>query len=226
MKTKTSLGIRFGLATLGLALLIPVASGDRVSDVGQRALQSLIQGRSNRGVRPVFQTTQRRTSGNDVLLTGKGYTTRGNGRNNGSLGRGQGKGNGARDFTYSVRVDRDGYRARDLYVRFENGETLRDAGPYDNDGDRPTDGSSAGRPTITKPERDFTDRDGDVTFEGRSESRNITLTITDLGGGNRQVTTRRVAVRDGRWSTNVRLDSGRYRARITNDGRAEFDRSD
>lgn len=228
MKTNSSLGIRNGLAILGLALLIPAAQADRVMDTGQRALKTLIESRSNRGVRPFFQTTERQSSGNDILLTGRGYTTRGTGRGNG----GSGRGNAPRNFTYSVRVERGGQRARDLMVRFANGDTLRDAGTYDRNG-RPgngngdwNDGSNYDRPTITKPEANFTDRDGDVTFEGRSEANNITLFVTDLNDRNRQVTTRRVSVRNGRWSTNLRLNSGRYRARITNDGRAEFDRSD
>ena len=212
MTTRPSTVARLGLAALGLTLLasaIPAVALDRTSDAGQRAVKSLIQNRMSRNASVVFQTTQSRNSGSDTLVTGRGYAKRGNGR-----------GANSRDFTYSATVERSGTRTRNVSVRFSNGEVYSDNGSSNGD-----DRNDARRPTITKPESNFTDRDGDVTFEGRSEARNVTLTITDRSGANRTVTTRRVDVRDGRWSTNVRLNGGSYRARVTNDGRAEFDRS-
>lgn len=221
---KSKLATRFGLAALSLSLLVPVlpaAAFDRVSETGQQAIQELIAQHSNRNTRAVFQSTQRRSTGNDVILTGRGYTTRGNGRD-GGLGRGNGNGNGqgnARDFTYSVRVTRNGDSARDVRVRFTNGETLSGSGTYYRDRQNDRDNNDRNdRATFVKPESGFTDTDGNVTFEGRSDARTVTLTILDRGSRNgnadRVVSTRRVNVSNGRWATNLNLNEGDYRARI------------
>lgn len=214
MKTRTSTVTRLGLAALGLSLIVPVlpaAAFDRVSETGQRAVQDLITRRANNGSRVVFQSTQRRNTGNEVLLTGKGYTSRGN------MGRGRGN-NAARDFTYSVRVSRNGDSARSISVRFTNGETLTNNGTWyrDREDDRNRNDRND-RANILKPEPGFNDTDGNVTFEGRSDSRTVTVTVLDRGNGNnnRVVTTRRVNVgSNGRWSTNIRLNEGTYRARV------------
>ena len=197
----------FSLLGLGLGLTA-AAFADDSAKVGHKAITDMLQRRLGRGVKAVFQSTGGRFSGtNERLITGRGYTKQG--RN-------------SRDFTYEVLARTDGSSARDLRVRFQDGATLNESGPYydrgGNAGGR--DEGERGRPTFRKPERDFTDNDGDVTFSGDSRGQRVDLVVSMRNG--REVARRRLDVKNDRWETNLKLDPGAYTARVTNpNGRGE-----
>ncbi len=187
---------------LPLLALAPLARADDAANVGRRAVTDLIERKLGRGVKVVFQTTNGEFVGaNERRITGRGYTRQGR------IGR---------DFTYDARARTDGSLARDLKVRFEDGATLSEAGPFYDRGNGGVgrDPGTFGRPTFRKPGAGFTDKDGDVTFSGDARGESVNLVIERRSGG--RVESRRVDVRSGRWETNLRLAPGAYTARVSN----------
>lgn len=144
------------------------------------------------GARVFFTETKSSfLSVSEARVTGKGYVAANNWD--------------ANEFTYSVKVKRSNYETRDITVRFDNGQELKD----DDAWSRPPGGEEyVGY--FTKPSRFTNFPTSRVTFEGVAHVAAIDLRIYDRKGN--QVEQRRVSAKNGKWSATETLQPGVYRA--------------
>ncbi|MBA3725458.1 MAG: hypothetical protein H0W86_03165 [Armatimonadetes bacterium] len=139
----------------------------------------------------IVETKSAFLSTSESRITGRGYFSRSGGWS-------------ATDFTYSVKVRRLNYEARDAVVTLANGNRWES----DTDWGKPPTGGFVGH--FTKPVPLSNVDSASVRFEGVGTVPMVELRIFDRT--NKMIRQRRVEVKNGKWSATEKLSKGVYRA--------------